>query len=84
MAVAQELWGSGEVSGLSSWLRRNGRDHGAGTAERWRDGPVQKLIIALVILGFVAFVYQGIALSSREEAMPEGPAQVTVEGRPQR
>jgi hypothetical protein len=45
---------------------------------------VQKLIIALVMLGFVAFVYQGIALSSREEAMPEGTAQVIVEGRPQR
>jgi hypothetical protein len=29
---------------------------------------VQRLIIALVILGFIAFVYQGIALSSREAA----------------
>ena len=84
MAVAQEVWGSEEVSGLSSWLRRSGRDHGAGTAERWRDGPVQKLIIVVVILGFVAFVYQGIALSSREEARPEGTAPVTVGGRPQR
>jgi hypothetical protein len=29
---------------------------------------VQKLVLALVILGFVAFVYQGFALSSREAA----------------
>jgi hypothetical protein len=38
---------------------------------------VQKLIIALVILGFVAFVYQGLALSSREEAVPEAAVQVS-------
>ena len=29
---------------------------------------MQKLVLALVILGFVAFVYQGFALSSREAA----------------
>ena len=34
---------------------------------------MQRLIIALVILGFIAFVYQGIALSSREAA-PEPAA----------
>ncbi len=45
---------------------------------------MQKLIIALVILGFVAFVYQGIALSSREAAVPDTAAQVTVEERPPR
>jgi hypothetical protein len=45
---------------------------------------VQKLIIALVMLGFVAFVYQGIALSSREDAVPDGSVQVSVEPRPQR
>ena len=45
---------------------------------------MQKLIIALVILGFVAFVYQGIALSSREKAVPESSVQVTVEERPPR
>jgi hypothetical protein len=43
---------------------------------------VQALVIALVILGFVAFVYQGIALSSRETAESAAP-QVTVE-QPQR
>jgi len=43
---------------------------------------VQKLVIALVILGFVAFVYQGLALSSREAAPPaaaaSGPAPATA------
>ncbi len=38
---------------------------------------MQRLIIALVILGFIAFVYQGIALSSREAA-PENPPPATV------
>ncbi len=40
---------------------------------------MQKLIIALVILGFVAFVYQGIALSNREAVPP--PAAMTVQPR---
>jgi hypothetical protein len=42
---------------------------------------VQILVIALVILGFVAFVYQGIALSSRDAALSGAPASVTVEER---
>lgn len=41
---------------------------------------MQRLIIALVILGFIAFVYQGIALSSREAAL-ENPPPTTVESR---
>jgi hypothetical protein len=42
---------------------------------------VQILVIALVILGFVAFVYQGIALSSRDASLSGAPAAVTVEER---
>jgi len=43
---------------------------------------VQRLIIALVILGFIAFVYRGIALSSREVAL-ENPPPAAVQGRSQ-
>jgi hypothetical protein len=39
---------------------------------------VQKLIIALVILGFVAFVYQGIALSSREPVPETSPPSAAI------
>jgi hypothetical protein len=42
---------------------------------------VQILVITLVILGFVAFVYQGIALSSRDASPSGAPATVTVEER---
>jgi hypothetical protein len=39
---------------------------------------VQALILALVILGFIAFVYQGIALSSRQEPAAEQSSTVTL------
>jgi hypothetical protein len=40
---------------------------------------VQKLVLALVILGFVAFVYQGFALSSHEAApSPDAATSQTV------
>lgn len=42
---------------------------------------MQRLIIALVILGFIAFVYQGIALSSREAALENPRPPTTVESR---
>jgi hypothetical protein len=42
---------------------------------------VQAFILALVLLGFIAFVYQGIALSSREAAVEERPATVTLQER---
>ena len=42
---------------------------------------MQLLVIALVILSFVAFVYQGLALSSRDAALSGAPAPVTVEER---
>ncbi len=34
---------------------------------------MQAFILALVLLGLIAFVYQGIALSSREAAIVEPP-----------
>jgi hypothetical protein len=42
---------------------------------------VQAFIIALIILGFFAVVYQGIALSTREATPENPPAVVTVERR---
>jgi hypothetical protein len=42
---------------------------------------VQKFIIALIILGFFAFVYQGIALSTREAEPERPPAATTLEQR---
>ena len=42
---------------------------------------MQTLVIALVILGLIAFVYQGIALSSRDASLSGVPAPVTVEER---
>jgi hypothetical protein len=42
---------------------------------------VQALILALVILGFIAFVYQGIALSSREAPPAEPVSEVTLKPR---
>lgn len=42
---------------------------------------MQAFILALVLLGFIAFVYQGIALSSREAETVERPPDIT---RPQR
>ena len=35
--------------------------------------------VALIILGIVAFVYQGITYTSREKAIDIGPVQVTTE-----
>lgn len=35
--------------------------------------------IALIVLGVVAFVYQGISYTSREKAVDLGPIQVTTE-----
>ncbi|HEV8673227.1 MAG TPA: hypothetical protein VGX21_04210 [Methylomirabilota bacterium] len=40
---------------------------------------MQAFIIALIILGFFAFVYQGIALSTREATPENPPTVVTVE-----
>ena len=42
---------------------------------------MQILVITLVILGFVAVVYQGLALSSRDASLSGAPAPVTVEER---
>jgi len=42
---------------------------------------VQAFILALVLLGLIAFVYQGIALSSREAAVAERPSEVTLPNR---
>jgi hypothetical protein len=42
---------------------------------------VQKFIIGLIILGFFAFVYQGIALSTRE-AEPDRPSAATTLEKP--
>ncbi|HEV8307835.1 MAG TPA: hypothetical protein VGW35_09225 [Methylomirabilota bacterium] len=42
---------------------------------------MQAFIISLIILGFFAFVYQGIALSSREVAVEERASQVTIQKR---
>jgi hypothetical protein len=39
---------------------------------------VQAFVLAVIILAFVAFVYQGIALSSREPAPAEQTTSVTV------
>ena len=43
---------------------------------------MQKLVLALVILGFVAFVYQGFALSSHEAAPPPDVAATQPIARP--
>jgi hypothetical protein len=45
------------------------------------DDPVHRLIIALVILGFIAFAYQGIALSSREASVAAPPPATAPAGR---
>ncbi len=42
---------------------------------------MQAFILALVILGFIALVYQGIAFSSREAASVDRSADVTVQDR---
>jgi hypothetical protein len=39
---------------------------------------VQAFVLAVTILAFLAFVYQGIALSSREAAPPEPTARVSA------
>jgi hypothetical protein len=47
--------------------------------DRMEGQAVQAFIIALIILGFFAFVYQGIALSTREATPENPPTVVTVE-----
>jgi hypothetical protein len=52
---------------------------GSAGVEQAEEGAVQKLVLALVILGFVAFVYQGFALSSREAALsPDAATSQTI------
>lgn len=41
--------------------------------------PATILGIALIILGFVAFAYQGITYTSRENVIDLGPLQATVD-----
>jgi hypothetical protein len=41
--------------------------------------PVTILGIALIILGFVAFAYQGITYTSRENVIDLGPLQASVD-----
>jgi hypothetical protein len=55
---------------------------GCAGVELAEEDAVQKLIITLVILGFVAFVYQGLALSDREAAESPGPAATQIIPRP--
>jgi hypothetical protein len=49
-------------------LGEHAKRSGSAGVEQAEEGEVQKLVLALVILGFVAFVYQGFALSSHEAA----------------
>jgi hypothetical protein len=60
-----------QVSGVrGSKLRIQAKRSGSAGVEEAEEGAVQKLVLALVILGLVAFVYQGFALSSREAGPP--------------
>jgi hypothetical protein len=56
--------------GRGGKLRAQTKRSGSAGVEEAEEGAVQKLVLALVILGFVAFVYQGFALSSHEPAPP--------------
>jgi uncharacterized membrane protein len=44
-----------------------------------RSNPITLVGIALIILGIVAFAYQGITYTSREKIIDIGPIQATAE-----
>lgn len=46
--------------------------------------PITLVGIALVLLGIVAFVYQGITYTSREKIIDIGPIQATADTKPSR
>jgi hypothetical protein len=68
--------------GCGGKLRAQAKRSGSAGVEEAEEGAVQKLVLALVILGFVAFVYQGFALSSHEPAPPPDAVTTQPVGRP--
>jgi hypothetical protein len=66
MTVASTARSLQASNGQGGKLRAQAKRSGSAGVEEAEEGAVQKLVLALVILGFVAFVYQGFALSSRE------------------
>ena len=44
-----------------------------------RSNPITLVGIALIILGIVAFAYQGITYTSREKIIDIGPIQATAD-----
>ena len=43
------------------------------------NNPITLVGIALILLGIVAFAYQGISYTSREKVIDVGPLQATVD-----
>jgi hypothetical protein len=46
-----------------------------------RINPITLIGIALILLGIVAFAYQGITYTSREKIIDIGPLQATAENK---